>query len=149
MENFHIRLKKAIKQSGLSQKKISKLLNIPEITIGRITRGEVEPGIFKVAAIAQLLNVSLDWLITGIEPQKKEESIKFHLHHLKGGTYKNIVNTGVLVNEPTKEFNVNLPTDITDNEIAVLLYKYSKLSRKNRQMIQKILDLYLKEKEDE
>lgn len=145
MNEFGNRLKEAIKKSGFSQKEIARLLNIPEQSLSRIIKGKNEPGIFKVSALAKLLGVSVDWLLTGKEPKSQNQVFHLSLHHLKGGHYNNVVNTGIMVNEPARELDLNMPPDITDNEISILLNKYSRLSRKSRQMIQKMLDLYLEE----
>ncbi len=142
------RIKLLLKKHHLTQKELAEILGMPFNTLSSIIRGIREPGIKKVILIAKYFNVSLDWLLTGEEYQKVDKSIKFHLHHLKGGVINNVVNTGLIIDEPINEFNINLPQDITDNEINYLLQNYIKLSRKSRQMILKMIELYLEEEKE-
>ena len=59
------RLKSAIKKSNSSQKKISEKFGWNESTVGRIIRGEVDPGFSKILKIAEYLHINLNWLASG------------------------------------------------------------------------------------
>lgn len=63
------RLKTAIKTAG-GNKKVSELSNIPLGTINNYLRGVSEPTFAKIIDIAEVCNVSTDWLASGKNAQK-------------------------------------------------------------------------------
>ena len=71
--SFGSRLLQARKSKGLSQEDIAKELGTKGPAIGRYERDEMKPSIEVTAKMAQLLNVSLDWLVghTDLELDKK------------------------------------------------------------------------------
>lgn len=69
------RIEGVIKKEGISRAKLGELLEVGEGAIGRHIRGEVDPGTIALVKIAQLGNVTLDWLITGREPEQSKPEI--------------------------------------------------------------------------
>ena len=63
------RIKSRLKELGISAKQLAGDTDLPINTIGRIIRGEVDPGISKILLIASVLDVSLDWLVFGRSSQ--------------------------------------------------------------------------------
>lgn len=76
METLGDRIKKLLKERGLSQKAAALALDMPELTFGRIIRSEVEPGYLKVMQIANLLKADLNWLITGQTLEQRQAGYK-------------------------------------------------------------------------
>jgi len=71
--SFGSRLLQARKSKGISQEQLAKSLGTKGPAIGRYERDEMKPSIEAAANMAQLLNVSLDWLVghTDLELDKK------------------------------------------------------------------------------
>jgi len=71
--SFGSRLLQARKSKGISQEQLAKSLGTKGPAIGRYERDEMKPSIEAAAKMAQLLNVSLDWLVghTDLELDKK------------------------------------------------------------------------------
>lgn len=67
---FSDRLAAARKENGLTQKDVAEKLNVSFQAVSLWERGETTPDIDKLADIASILSVSLDWLLTG----KKDEN---------------------------------------------------------------------------
>ena len=65
MNTIGERINSLIKRSGITQKKLAVITNIPLRTLANIIKGDVEPGLHKINSIAQYFNVSLDWLVNG------------------------------------------------------------------------------------
>jgi ribosome-binding protein aMBF1 (putative translation factor) len=67
--SFGERLMQARKKKGISQEDLAKMLNTKGPVIGRYERDEMRPSIDAATNMAQLLEVSLDWLvgITNVE----------------------------------------------------------------------------------
>lgn len=61
--SFGKRLQEARKKKGLSQEDVAKHLNTKAPVIGRYEREEMKPSIDVVTKIADLLEVSLDYLV--------------------------------------------------------------------------------------
>ncbi len=53
----------ARKKKGLSQEELAKRAGTIAVTIGRYERGEIKPSIDTAAKIAEVLDVSLDYLV--------------------------------------------------------------------------------------
>jgi transcriptional regulator with XRE-family HTH domain len=63
---------RARKSLGLSRARLAELAGVPTSVIGKIERGDVaNPGIAYVAAIAEALAVTIDWLATGRGPRRR------------------------------------------------------------------------------
>ena len=71
--SFGARLLQARKKKGLSQQDIAKILGTKGPAIGRYERDEMKPSIEAAAKMAQILDVSLDWLVghTDLELDRK------------------------------------------------------------------------------
>ena len=61
--SFGTRLLQARKKKGISQDELAKHLNTKGPAIGRYERDEMKPSIEAAAKMAQILSVSLDWLV--------------------------------------------------------------------------------------
>lgn len=61
------KIKDKLLEKNLSQKELANKLELPESTISALIKDKYEPGIFKIRAIADFLNVSIDWLMGGDE----------------------------------------------------------------------------------
>ena len=61
--SFGSRILQARKEKNMSQESLAKALNTTPTTIGRYERDEVKPSIEVAAKIADVLDVSLDYLI--------------------------------------------------------------------------------------
>lgn len=61
--SFGNRLSQARKKKGLSQEELAAQLNTKGPVIGRYERDEMKPSIEAATKLAQLLEVSLDWLV--------------------------------------------------------------------------------------
>jgi len=71
--SFGSRLLQARKKKGMSQEELAKMLGTKGPAIGRYERDEMKPSIEAAAKMAQILDVSLDWLAghTDLELDKK------------------------------------------------------------------------------
>ena len=71
--SFGKRLQEARKKKGLSQEDIAKFLNTKSPVIGRYERDEMKPSIETASKMADLLEVSLDFLMgkTDVQLDKK------------------------------------------------------------------------------
>lgn len=68
-----LRIKSALESADINQRALSKKLNVVESTVTAYVQGAALPNALGLASIAQLCNVSIDWLITGREQAKKTE----------------------------------------------------------------------------
>lgn len=69
--DFSERLAAARKEKGITQSSVAEKLNVSFQAVSLWERGETTPDIDKLADIASLYQISLDWLLTG----KKEENL--------------------------------------------------------------------------
>ena len=71
--SFGSRLLQARKKTGMSQEELAKVLGTKGPAIGRYERDEMKLSIEAAAKMAQILDVSLDWLVghTDLELDKK------------------------------------------------------------------------------
>ena len=74
-EEFQSRLKKAVKSAG-GNKKVSEAVGMPLSTLNGYLRGISDPTIQKIADIALVCEVSLDWLVHGGDVNEVHLSIK-------------------------------------------------------------------------
>lgn len=75
MKNIGERIGSACKDSGLSQKQLAEKLGWDQARLSRVISGSRKVSAGEIAEIATILDVSLDWLITGSDPywvSKKE-----------------------------------------------------------------------------
>lgn len=68
---FANRMVEARKKLGLTQSEVAEKLNVSFQAVSLWERGESAPEVSKLADIADLYQISLDWLLTG----KKEERV--------------------------------------------------------------------------
>ena len=67
-------IKKAREQAGLTQEELAGLIGISRTAIARYELGEIEPKIRNLIAIAETLNVSIDYLL-GTKHGKKANDL--------------------------------------------------------------------------
>lgn len=69
-ENFAPRIKAKRKEIGLTQKEVENEIDIPQARLSKIENGEQEPSLEDLGKLAQLYNVSINWLLgVTIEPE--------------------------------------------------------------------------------
>lgn len=73
--NFGARLKWARKRKGLSQTQLGDLVNVSHATINRYENGVSEPSIDMIKKLAEVLDVSVEFLIEGVDSIKKHKTI--------------------------------------------------------------------------
>ena len=69
MAKFNERLKLLRRESGLSQQDFAKQLGTSKSSVNMYERGEREPGIETLEAIADYFNVDMDYLLGSVEYQ--------------------------------------------------------------------------------
>lgn len=75
MKTIGDRIGSACKKSGLSQKELAEKLDWDQARLSRVISGNRKVSAGEIAEIATILDVSLDWLVTGSDPywvSKKE-----------------------------------------------------------------------------
>jgi transcriptional regulator with XRE-family HTH domain len=72
METFSDRLKKLRKDKGITQAKLAELLHLTDKAISKWESGEGNPDIGSLPAIAEIFDVSVDYLLTGKRPEKNQ-----------------------------------------------------------------------------
>lgn len=72
-KKFGERLKNEIKKSNYTQKEISKLINVSEVTLVNYIKEKTMPDIKNLIEIANILNVKLQWLLTGDDKNNSDE----------------------------------------------------------------------------
>lgn len=63
VETFHLKLAKARKNAGYSQREAASLLGISKSTIASYETGRTQPDIESLGILADFYEVSVDWLI--------------------------------------------------------------------------------------
>jgi transcriptional regulator with XRE-family HTH domain len=66
----------ARKKKGLSQEELAKRAGTIAVTIGRYERGEIKPSIDIAAKIAEILDVSLDYLVGSADVVTEKSLVK-------------------------------------------------------------------------
>lgn len=69
--NFGIYLKAARERAGLSQKELADRLNVPQQSIGRYEKSDIDPRISFVMSVASVLGIGLDELMN-YKPNKQQ-----------------------------------------------------------------------------
>lgn len=69
--NFGIYLKAARERAGLSQKELADRLNVPQQSIGRYEKSDIDPRISFVISVASVLGIGLDELMN-YKPNKQQ-----------------------------------------------------------------------------
>lgn len=75
-DSFAKRLKQLRQQKGLSQSELGDLVKIHYTHIGKYERGESSPSLETLIALAQCLNVTIDYLARGNEENAATASIE-------------------------------------------------------------------------
>lgn len=73
---FGKRLVQARKKKGISQEELAAQLNTKGPVIGRYERDEMKPSIDAATKMAQLLEVSLDWLVGTTDVELDTNTVK-------------------------------------------------------------------------
>ena len=68
------RIKKAIRDAGLTQKEIAKKVGLSEVSISSYTQGRI-PKADVLGQIAELCGVSIEWLLTGEGEQRRAKGV--------------------------------------------------------------------------
>ncbi len=63
LEQIQERLSEAIKQSGMSQTQIAKLLNIKQPTVGQYLSGRAMPALDTFANLCKILDADTDYIL--------------------------------------------------------------------------------------
>lgn len=63
LKYFGEHLKKLRQNKDISQEKLGNLINVPQSTIGRIERGESNPNLCLLVAIAKILDIDIKMLV--------------------------------------------------------------------------------------
>ena len=114
--NFSNRLKKLRTQKGLTQQQISDYLNIPRTTYSGWERGAQEPNFTMISTLAELFNVSIDYLLGETDIKNKPDDI------LKGEYHKDFENVDealkfILEDNTVMAFGGFDTNKLTDDEI--------------------------------
>lgn len=75
---FGERLKKARKNKGLTQAQLGKLLNVSDATINRYEREQRKPDPEMLRRLAEVLDVSVDYLVNGPKTSVSDETLAAH-----------------------------------------------------------------------
>ena len=79
MNQILYRITQRMEEKGITQREITKRLGIVESAFGSWKRGSNNSYLKKLPEIAKILDVSLDWLINGInEPVNEEKELYRH-----------------------------------------------------------------------
>lgn len=63
-------IRKLLRRNKMSHAELARRLDVKQSSAGRYARGERTPSLEQIVAIAEIFNVSLDWLITGKDSSK-------------------------------------------------------------------------------
>jgi len=63
MGSLGMRIKQAIESRGYTQGEVAKAAGMTEVSLSRYISDSREPNVSKLKAIAEVLNVSVDWLV--------------------------------------------------------------------------------------
>lgn len=64
---FHSRLRAARAAAGLKQRDVAARLDVDVMQVSRWERGVTTPLLSTTAALAEILGVSVDWLVSGVD----------------------------------------------------------------------------------
>gem|GEM_PF-1582866 len=68
-----LRISEILEKLGMSRDDLGRHLDVRVGAVGKYIRGDSDPGAIRLAKIAEIGNVTLDWLITGKEPPAAEK----------------------------------------------------------------------------
>ena len=75
MQTFHERLRATRIEKGYTQEQLAKAIGVTKSTMAKYHRGELEPNVKNIKKIAQVLGVSVDYLL-GEDHADRAKSIK-------------------------------------------------------------------------
>lgn len=75
MQTFHERLRATRIEKGYTQEQLAKAIGVTKSTMAKYDRGELEPNVKNIKKIAQVLGVSVDYLL-GEDHAERAKSIK-------------------------------------------------------------------------
>ena len=78
MQTFHERLRATRIEKGFTQEQLAKAVGVTKSTMAKYDRGELEPNVKNIKKIAQVLGVSVDYLL-GIDDAEQAKSTKLLL----------------------------------------------------------------------
>ena len=79
-ERFEQRLKRLRNEAGLKQKDIASAIGLDEKTYGKYEQGKSVPSVESVIVIAEVLKVSIDYLLCGITVESVYEQLAQLIH---------------------------------------------------------------------
>lgn len=112
MDSIGKRIRKIRKENNLSQKQLAKKLSVSQATVGHYEKNKRNPSIDNLIKLADIGNVSLDWLITGKKGNIKiNNMVSEKKSNYKTSEYKTLIE--ILENDKKlKELIFNLVTDL-------------------------------------
>jgi transcriptional regulator with XRE-family HTH domain len=141
------RIKSLLDKAKISQKKLATDIGLPEKTIGRIIRGEVEPGVYKVKAVADYLNVDLTWLISGVRyrPELQEATEVWRIsdgaepgyNSLRSAKHIHIIMNACAMDKEAFARELQIPVSLLDKYLekgipeSEIIYKMIKMAREH------------------
>lgn len=63
LKDIHVRLREAIKQSGIPQKEIAKRIGVSAQTVSKYMRNDIYPALDTLAKLCKLLDVKSDYIL--------------------------------------------------------------------------------------
>ncbi|GAH79310.1 unnamed protein product, partial [marine sediment metagenome] len=111
MINLGQRIRKILKEKSINQKKMAADIDMPTSTLNEVINSHKEPGIYKIYAISEYLDVSMEWLLTG--ENKKDER---RSHYLKNGMGDIIYKTANLDDKSREMINKIIDICISYNK---------------------------------
>ena len=115
MSTIAQRIRLARKECGLSQELLAERMRISRGACGHWERGKALPSTEHLAKLASILNVRLDWLMTG---QGDMQSTTHHIAESSSPAYSSVFD---------------------DKEVKEVAERYYRLSKKKRQIILDLL----------
>lgn len=73
--SFHLRLQQKLNEKGLKPADLARAADVSGVAAGKWVHGESQPKAQKLKMIARFLGVSDDWLLTGKEASKLDNSV--------------------------------------------------------------------------
>jgi len=138
MKTLGQRLLYSIKKSGLTQKHVANVLNIPETTLSGIVNDRADPGCYKIKQVADYLGVDLHWLLTGKDYVKDVYANNFSTD-ISGNNVKtghiNISGDNNIIHERRSDYRGEM--------MGELIHKCQQLSLEHRVSVSKVIDTYL------
>ena len=111
MKDFSTKIKNLRKENKKTQQNIADLLKIRRSTYGEYERGKIVPPMDKIKILADYFNVSIDYLMSGKEPEFSTEKsidvfgqLKTALNYLKENKDNELMFDGELLDDESRKF---------------------------------------------